>query len=96
MAVKHEGHSSWNLIGYQRKGQEVKRKTLSRWRHARYSRFFDKNLNEESINLGRKQVFHQEIQLMEFMRGRSDDMRNESYQGIEDIFNQGSCWKEPR
>jgi len=42
-------------------------------------------------NLARKRVFHQELQLVEFMGCWYDDMRGEADQGFEDLSNQGSC-----
>lgn len=43
-----------------------------------------------------KQVFHQELQLVEFMGWWYDYMRVEEDQGVEELFNQGSHWKKPR
>jgi len=64
-----------NLIGHCRKGRShpgqgssyIKKETFSRWVYARSSRFSDGILIGGFTNLEKKQVFHQKLQLMEFM-----------------------------
>lgn len=60
------------------------------------SRFYDGILIRGFTILERKQMFHQELQLVEFMEWWYDDMRNEADRGAKDLFNQGSYWKKPR
>jgi hypothetical protein len=77
MAVKHEGYSSWEphwTLKERKKSSrtrliihQVKKETSARWGYARSSRFSDGILIGGFTNLERKQVFHQELQLMEFM-----------------------------
>ena len=76
--------SRTRLIIYQ-----VKKETSARWGYEISSRLFDGILIRGFTNLERKQVFHQELQLVEFMGRWYDDMRDELDQGVEDLFNQG-------
>ena len=77
MTVKHEGYSSWeshwklkermkssrtSLIIHQ-----VKNETFARWGYERSSRSSDGILIRGFTNLERKQMFHQELQLVKLM-----------------------------
>lgn len=92
MANKHKGYSPWEPQWTLKERKEssrtrliihqVKKETFARWGYTRSSRFSDGILIGRFNNLERKQVFHQKLQLVEFME--DDDIRKEADQGIED------------
>ena len=51
----------------QDKDSSYKKETFARWGYAKSSRFSDEILIGGFTNLEKKQVFHQKLQLMEFM-----------------------------
>ena len=76
MAIKHEGYSSWEAHWTLKEMMKSSRTRLitsiqkersARWGYERSSRLSNGILIRGITNLKRKQVFHQELQLMEFM-----------------------------